>query len=175
MAGGAKRGAPPGRTERIRPVAEAVAEIAGRVGGGAPRRLDLAWSAAVGAALSRRTRILGLSGGVLDVAVSDSAWQLHLQAVEGEILSRLSRILGSQRIQRIRWKVRSVGSRARPRRKPPRRAPPPADARRVAEVQAAGVRDPKLAASIARAMQAADRARAAAPPASRSKAGGDPD
>ena len=145
----------PGRRRQrgLAPVAAPLARVA-RGLGAAPGygRLQVAWALAAGDRLGQRTRVRGLDGTCLSVAVPDEAWAAQLGALQGTFLGRLARTLGPGVVRRLRFdvvpgEVRVPDAPATPRP----RAVTDADRREVAD---AGVTNPDLAEAIARAMAA---------------------
>ena len=149
---------PPPRPRRRRhrglaPVSAPLARLA-RALGAAPGygRLQVAWALAAGDRLGQRTRVRGLDGTCLAVAVPDAAWATQLGALQGTFLGRLARTLGSGVVRRLRFDVVPEAVRVPEAPHPPRaRVITDAERQTVAE---AGVTDPDLAEAIARAMAA---------------------
>lgn len=80
-----------------------------------------AWTAAVGKRLALRTKAVALVQGKLVVEVEDELWRRNLQALSGQILENLRKILGPEAPEHIEYRL------GVPRR-PPQRAPAaPAD------------------------------------------------
>lgn len=130
-----------------------LARIARRLGDGpAPGRVAVAWSLAAGDRLGRRTRVIGLDGATLVVAVPDAAWADQLGALRVSLLRGLAGTLGNGTVAALRFEVHP-GVVPAPRVEATRRAPSVTDAERRA-VADAGVTDPVLAEAIARAMAA---------------------
>ena len=70
--------------------------------------LDRAWHEAAGELLSRRSRIVGLSGGTLTVHVESSAVRHEIEAFrKAEILARIGEIYPRKRIAALRCVLRS--------------------------------------------------------------------
>lgn len=73
-------------------------DLAARLFGSSPERLlalmRAAWPAAVGPELARRTEVVALDSGVLQVRVPDATWRKGLVRMRGDILRRLRGIAG---------------------------------------------------------------------------------
>jgi hypothetical protein len=73
-------------------------DLAARLFGSSPERLlalmRAAWPAAVGPELARRTEVVALDSGVLQVRVPDATWRKGLLRMRGDILRRLRGIAG---------------------------------------------------------------------------------
>ena len=145
---------PKGRRQHgLAPVAGPLAEVA-RALGSAPGhgRLQVAWALAAGDRLGQRTRVRGLDGTLLAVAVPDAAWAAQLGALSGTFLGRLARTLGPGVVRRLRFDV-VPGEVSVPEAPAVTRPREVTDTERR-EVADAGVTDPDLAEAIARAMAA---------------------
>jgi hypothetical protein len=55
-------------------------------------RLRAAWPVACGAAMARKGVVVGFEGGVLRVAITDSAWMEQMMAMRAVLQSELGRI-----------------------------------------------------------------------------------
>ena len=64
-------------------------------------KLDVAWRAAVGDALSRVTSARLQPNGVVEVRPSDSRWNKELKRSSNVILSRLKGLVGDDSVQRL--------------------------------------------------------------------------
>jgi hypothetical protein len=73
-------------------------DLAARLFGSSPERslalMRAAWPAAVGPELARRTEVVALDSGVLQVRVPDATWRRGLLRMRGDILRRLRGIAG---------------------------------------------------------------------------------
>lgn len=69
------------------------------------RRLVLqrTWERSVGDAVSRRCRPLGFEDGVLTVEVTDSGWKTQLEAMSGELITKVNIALGKSWVRTIVW------------------------------------------------------------------------
>lgn len=63
------------------------------------------WEVAVGPEIAAHAEPVGLSGELLEVQVTSSAWAHELQLRQREILDGLTRALGSDAPRRIRFRV----------------------------------------------------------------------
>jgi hypothetical protein len=72
------------------------------------------WPAAVGKSIAAHTSRLKLVRSTLVVEVEDAVWQKQLHPLTGQILARLHKVMGSQLIQDLEFRV------AIPRRQPVR-------------------------------------------------------
>jgi hypothetical protein len=92
-----------------------------------------AWPLAVGKRIASQTRAAGLVRERLVVEVEDAIWQRQLWTLRGQILAKLSEILGAGAVGALEFRVTI------PRRLPQReeKAAAPAD-------EAAGIQDPVL-------------------------------
>ena len=59
----------------------------------------LAWSIVAGPGILARTRAERLEGGILHVRVCDATWLRQLEAVRGDLVQALNRLLGGQKIR----------------------------------------------------------------------------
>jgi len=64
-------------------------------------KLDVAWRAAVGDALSRVTTVRLQPNGLVEVLPSDARWNSALKRSSGMILTRLKGLLGDGNVARI--------------------------------------------------------------------------
>ena len=64
-------------------------------------KLEVAWRAAVGDALSRVTTVRLQPHGVIEVIPSDARWDSPLKRSSSMILTRLKGLLGDQHVSRI--------------------------------------------------------------------------
>jgi predicted nucleic acid-binding Zn ribbon protein len=64
-------------------------------------KLEIAWRAAVGDALSRATAVTLLPDGVVNVQSADTRWKRELSRSSGVILSRLQTLLGADSVRRL--------------------------------------------------------------------------
>jgi predicted nucleic acid-binding Zn ribbon protein len=83
-------------------------QVVARLGGedrAIEQRVSLVWPAAVGAALSRRSRPEAVRGKTLIVRVDSSAYAHELTLLKGEILERLEASLGGPLIDDMRTRV----------------------------------------------------------------------
>ncbi len=69
------------------------------------RRLVLqrTWERAVGEEVSRRCRPLGFDDGVLTVEVTDSGCKPRLEAMSGELITKVNIALGKPWVRKIVW------------------------------------------------------------------------
>lgn len=67
------------------------------------------WNAAVGPAVAENTRPAAVKGRLLTVNVASSAWLQQLQFLKADLIARLNRALGEQRVEDIRFRVGPVG------------------------------------------------------------------
>ena len=67
------------------------------------------WAAAVGPAVAENARPAAVKGRVLTVNVTSSAWMLQLQFLKADLIARLNRSLGEERVTDIRFRVGPVG------------------------------------------------------------------
>ncbi len=69
------------------------------------RRLVLqhTWERSVGEAVSRRCRPLGFEDGVLTVEVTDPEWKPQLEAMSGELITKVNIALGKPWVRKILW------------------------------------------------------------------------
>jgi len=66
---------------------------------------ELAWALACGAAVAERTRVLGISEGVLRIAVPDAAWCAQLRDFAPRYLAAVNRLWPEGGVQRIEMVV----------------------------------------------------------------------
>jgi len=64
-------------------------------------KLEIAWRAAVGDALSRVTTVRLQPGGCVEVLASDARWNHELKRSASVILTRLKGLLGDDKIARL--------------------------------------------------------------------------
>jgi hypothetical protein len=64
-------------------------------------KLDVAWRAAVGDALSRVTTVRLQANGIVEVVPSDARWTVALKRSSSMILTRLKGMLGDHNVARI--------------------------------------------------------------------------
>jgi hypothetical protein len=64
-------------------------------------KLEVAWRAAVGDALSRVTTVRLQSGGCVEVLASDARWNRELKRSSSMILTRLKGLLGTDNVERL--------------------------------------------------------------------------
>ncbi len=69
-------------------------------------KLEVAWRAVVGDALSRVTTVRLQPGGLVEVLASDARWNRELKRSSAMILGRLNELLGTGQVLRI-----SIGGR----------------------------------------------------------------
>jgi len=103
-----------------------------------------AWPHAVGAELARRTRVLGVDGGVLRVQIPDARWRKVLHRLQPTILGRIARVVGEvapRRIGFIELPVNDDRSGVEAPALPPQDLPAPSD---VVMRGAAAIADPEL-------------------------------
>ena len=62
-----------------------------------------AWEVAAGPAIAERTRVEGLTEGVLRLHVEDPAWRAPLLEMVPELLARLRSALGAHAPERLEW------------------------------------------------------------------------
>lgn len=67
------------------------------------------WAEAVGPAVAENSRPAAVKGKVLTVNVTGSAWMQHLQFLKADLIARLNRALGEERVADIRFRVGPVG------------------------------------------------------------------
>ena len=69
------------------------------------RRLVLqrTWERSVGDAVSRRWRPLGFEDGALTVEVTDPEWKPQLEAMSGELITKVNIALGKPWVRKILW------------------------------------------------------------------------
>jgi predicted nucleic acid-binding Zn ribbon protein len=63
------------------------------------------WTRAVGPRVARHTRAVGFQGGVLRVEVDGSAWMHELSFLKQDVVRKIRRELGSDRVRDIRFSV----------------------------------------------------------------------
>lgn len=64
-----------------------------------------AWAAAVGKKIASHTKPAFLQNGTLTVDVEDAVWQTQLRTLEPSILPRIEKIVGSNIIERIEFRL----------------------------------------------------------------------
>lgn len=64
------------------------------------------WEEVVGPDLAARSRPVGIDGDELTVEVDDGAWASEFRWLHDEIVERLSTVSGSDRLRRVRVRVR---------------------------------------------------------------------
>ncbi|MEZ4218043.1 MAG: DUF721 domain-containing protein [Myxococcota bacterium] len=101
-------------------VGDAIGRVLGELGLDAARRafdIGQCWEAAVGEAVARHARPLGLRGDVLEVEVASSVWAQQLQLQQGALLDALAAALpdGAERPRELRFRVGGAGASSAPR------------------------------------------------------------
>jgi predicted nucleic acid-binding Zn ribbon protein len=91
-----------------RPVGDALDSLARRLG--APTAASLngvfsGWPDAVGPQIAAHTRPVGLTDGVLTVAVDDPAWATQLRYLANDLLAKVAAVAGDGVVGRIEWRV----------------------------------------------------------------------
>jgi predicted nucleic acid-binding Zn ribbon protein len=67
------------------------------------------WAAAVGPAVAENARPAAVKGKELVVNVSSSAWMQQLQFLKADLIAKLNRALGEERVSDIRFRVGPLG------------------------------------------------------------------
>jgi hypothetical protein len=81
-------------------VPRAIAELL-RHGPMSQGKVEVAWRAAVGDALSRVSTVRWQPNGVIEVRAADARWNRELKRSSSMILTRLKSLLGSDNVQRV--------------------------------------------------------------------------
>ena len=81
-------------------VPRALAELL-RYGPMSQGKLEIAWKAAVGDALSRVTTVRLQSNGLVEIVPSDARWNRELKRSSSMILTRLKGLLGNDNVLRL--------------------------------------------------------------------------
>jgi hypothetical protein len=105
----------------------------------------------VGAAIAARAEPVGLRDGVLSVRVQGAAWMQELQFAKDDIRARLNQRLGGERIRDMYFVSGTV---TRPTPAPARPVHVPPRAGSDEPVDLPPLRDPRLAAMMARIVRA---------------------
>lgn len=67
------------------------------------------WAEAVGPAVAENARPAAVKGRVLTVNVASSAWMQQLQFLKADLIAKLNRALGEERVADIRFRVGPLG------------------------------------------------------------------
>jgi hypothetical protein len=98
----------PGETGEPVSVGDAAAMIGAELGLADPRsfgRLTAAWPEIVGDAIARHSRVRGIRGGVLEVAVDGAAWATQLRYLEADLVEQASRLVGAGVVASVRVSI----------------------------------------------------------------------
>ncbi len=69
------------------------------------------WTEAVGEEVARHTRPKSFKGALLFITVDSSVWIHHLSMMKGEVIARINKNLGEERLRDIRFSIGHVEGR----------------------------------------------------------------
>ena len=96
------------RTREPRKLGEGLDQVARRLG--APRASSMGavfsrWDEAVGPAIAAHARPVGLTDGVLTIAVDDPSWAVQLKFLVNDLVTKVASVAGPDVVGRIEVKV----------------------------------------------------------------------